>query len=85
MTGELAFQAALCWLQLDKPDLSLVHAWLSRAVELRFGPAERLLRALQAAQAGAHSPAQHCHELGEGRRVCHGGAALAPVAAAPTN
>jgi len=81
-TGIGAYHAALCYLQAGKPDPVAAQAWLSRSAEMNFLPARRLLRALQAADTGSHSPAPHCHDLGEGRQICHGGA---PVAAAPKN
>jgi len=46
-------------------------------------PAQRLLRALLIAEAGVHGPARHCHTLGDGQELCHGGAA--PLAAAAPN
>ena len=78
-----AYHAALCHLQAEKPDTIAARAWLSRSAELNFLPAHRLLRALQAAEAGAHSPVPHCHDLGEGRQICHGGAPVQPVVGAP--
>jgi hypothetical protein len=69
-----AYRAALCYLQADTPDPLAATAWLSRSAELKFLPADRLLRSLQAAQAGPHSTTAHCHNLGEGRQICHGGA-----------
>ena len=72
-----AYRAALCYLQAETPDTLAATAWLTRAAELKFLPADRLLRSLQAAQAGPHSAARHCHDLGDGRQICHGGAAPA--------
>ena len=69
-----AYRAALCYLQAETPDTLAATAWLSRSADLKFLPAERMLRSLQAAQAGPHSAVAHCHELGEGRKICHGGA-----------
>lgn len=80
-----AYHAAHCYLQADAPDLVAAKAWLTRSAEMNFLPAHRLLRSLQLAEAGAHSAARHCHDLGEGRQICHGGAAAPPVAAAATN
>lgn len=80
-----AYQAANCYLQADPPDLVAAKAWLTRSAELDFLPAQRLLRALLVAEAGAHSPARHCHDLGDARQICHGGAPAAPVATAPMN
>lgn len=80
-----AYQAAHCYLQSDTPDLVAAKAWLSRSAEMNFLPAHRLLRSLQAAESGAHGASRHCHDLGEGRQICHGGAPAPPVAAAATN
>jgi hypothetical protein len=81
-SGVSAYGAALCYLQADTPDTIAAKAWLMRSSELGFMPAHRLLRNLQIAEAGVHGPAPHCHSLGEGRQLCHGGAAPLPVAAA---
>lgn len=75
-----AYQAAHCYLQGDNPDLVAAKAWLARSAEMNFMPAHRLLRNLALAEAGVHASQRHCHDLGEGRQICHGGAAL-PVAA----
>jgi hypothetical protein len=78
-----AYRAALCYLQAEAPDMTAVRAWLSRSAELGFLPAQRMLRALPTADAGSHTPMAHCHDLGEGRQVCHGGAPEQPLAAVP--
>ena len=80
-----AYHAAFCYLQADSPDLVAAKAWLARSAEMDFLPAQRLLRSLLAAEAGAHSAARHCHDLGEGRQICHGGAPVPSVAAGITN
>ena len=80
-----AYQAAQCYLQADSPDLVAAKAWLTRSAEMNFVPAQRLLRSLLAAEASGHSATRHCHDLGEGRQICHGGAPAPPVAAAGTN
>jgi hypothetical protein len=77
-----SYHAANCYLQGDVPDLVAARAWLVRSAEMNFLPAQRLLRALAAAEAAAHASQRHCHDLGEGRSLCHGGA---PPAAAGTN
>jgi hypothetical protein len=69
-----SYQAAQCYLQGDTPDLVAARAWLVRSAEMNFLPAQRLLRALAAAEAAAHAGRHHCHDLGEGRTLCHGGA-----------
>jgi TPR repeat protein len=75
-----AYRAGLCYLQAEQPDMLAAKAWLARAAELGFMPAHRLLRSVLAAEAGPHAGAPHCHSLGEGRELCHGGAP--PLAAA---
>lgn len=81
-TGIDAYGAALCYLQADPPDALAAKAWLTRSAELDYLPAHRMLQALQRAESGPHSAAAHCHDIGQGRQICHGGA---PVAAAPKN
>jgi TPR repeat protein len=75
-----AYRAGLCYLQAEQPDVLAAKAWLARSAELDFMPAHRLLRSLLMAEAQPHLAAAHCHDLGEGRQLCHGGAA--PLAAA---
>jgi hypothetical protein len=80
-----AYRAALCYLQAETPDPLAATAWLQRSAEMQFMPADRMLRILQAAQAGQHGSTRHCHDLGEGRQLCHGGSAPAFAATpAPT-
>jgi TPR repeat protein len=79
-----AYHAAHCYLQADAPDLVAAKAWLARSAEMDFPPAHRLLRALQAAENGSHSSVRHCHDLGEGRQICHGGGSALPLAATTT-
>jgi len=76
------YQAAHCYLQGDSPDLVAAKAWLTRSAEMNFMPAHRLLRALTLAEAGVHAGQRHCHDLGEGRQICHGGV---PPPVATTN
>lgn len=76
-----AYRAALCYLQADTPDGVAAKAWLARSADAGFMPAHRLLRSLLIAEAGVHSAAPHCHVLGEGQQLCHGGAPRLPVAA----
>jgi TPR repeat protein len=75
-----AYRAGLCYLQADQPDMLAAKAWLSRASELGFMPAHRLLRSVLAAEASPHGGAPHCHPLGDGQQLCHGG--VPPLAAA---
>ncbi len=79
-TALAAYRAGLCYLQAKQPDALAAKAWLARAAELNFMPAHRLLRSLLIAEAQPHLAAAHCHDLGEGRQLCHGGAP--PLAAA---
>jgi hypothetical protein len=81
-TGLAGYRAALCYLQADPPDAVAAKAWLTRSSDAGFMPAHRLLRALAIAEAGPHGTAPHCHVLGEGQQLCHGGAAPLPLAAA---
>lgn len=76
------YRAALCYLQADPPDAVAAKAWLARAHDRGFMPAQRLLRALLVAEAGVHGPVRHCHSLGDGQQLCHGGAAP-PAGPAP--
>ena len=80
-----AYRAAVCYLEAGQPDMIAARAWLARSAAMDFPPAQRLLRALQAADAGVHAAVPHCHDLGEGRQICHGGTPVQPVAAAPEN
>jgi hypothetical protein len=50
-----SYNAAQCYLQGDTPDLVAARAWLVRSAEMNFLPAQRLLRALAAADAPAHA------------------------------
>lgn len=79
-----AYRAALCYLQAETPDVVAAKAWLARSAEAGFMPAHRMLRALLIAEAGAHSAAPHCHPLGEGQQICHGGTTRVPLAATAT-
>jgi hypothetical protein len=77
------YRAALCYLQAEPPDAVAAKAWLARAGERGFMPAQRLLRAMLIAEAGVHAPTRHCHSLGDGQQLCHGGAPP-PAATAAT-
>jgi len=79
-----AYRAALCYLQAETPELVAAKAWLGKSSEAGFMPAHRLLRSLLAAEAGLHVSSAHCHMLGEGQQLCHGGAPASPLfSAAP--
>jgi len=78
-TAISTYQAAHCYLQAETADLVAAKAWLARSAELNFMPAHRLLRALALAEGGVHASQRHCHDLGEGRQICHGGGAPPPA------
>jgi len=77
-----SYRAALCYLQADPADAVAAKAWLARSTEQGFMPAQRLLRSLLIAEAGMHGPTRHCHTLGDGQQLCHGGGP--PLTAAAT-
>lgn len=77
-----SYRAALCYLQAEPPDAVAAKAWLVRSTEQGFMPAQRLLRAMLIAEAGVHTSGRHCHPLGDGQQLCHGGAP--PLTAATT-
>lgn len=79
-----AYRAALCYLQADTPDVVAAKAWLARSSDAGFMPAHRLLRNLLIAEAGMHSTTAHCHTLGEGQQLCHGGSTPPSLATAAT-
>jgi TPR repeat protein len=78
-----AYQAALCYLQGQDADALAAKAWLARAAELNHLPAHRMLNAMLRAEAAQHPSAAHCHDLGEGRQLCHGGQGSARQTASP--
>jgi TPR repeat protein len=73
------YASGMCYLVSDKlgRDGVAAQAWLARAAELEHPLARRTLLSLREGSAAAavqHAPGYHCHELGLGRRLCHGGA-----------
>jgi hypothetical protein len=76
--ASLYYAGGLCHLYSDKlqRDPVAAAAWLARAGELDHPLARRTLLVLQEPTPAApmHSAAFHCHDLGEGRKLCHGGA-----------
>jgi TPR repeat protein len=76
-SAQAAYRTALCYLHGSEADPVAAKAWLSKAAEQNHLPAHRMLTALQRAQAAQHPPTPHCHALGEGRQLCHGGQASA--------
>jgi TPR repeat protein len=80
-TAAAAYYAGgMCYLVSDKVarDDVAATAWLTRAVELDHPLARRALIALRETNATPplHPAGFHCHELGQGRRLCHGGSVL---------
>jgi TPR repeat protein len=72
------YAAGLCYLASDKVprDKVAAAAWLGKAADLDHPLARRALLALRdEASPPIHPAGWHCHELGLGRRLCHGGAA----------
>jgi TPR repeat protein len=73
------YAAGLCYLASEKiaRDKVAAAAWLAKAAELDHPLARRALIALRDETTApiVHPAGWHCHELGLGRRLCHGGAA----------
>ena len=77
----LYYASGLCYLHSGKitRDPVAAAAWLTRAAELDHPLARRALIGLRepaAASVQAHPRGLHCHDLGLGRRLCHGGPVL---------
>jgi TPR repeat protein len=72
------YASGLCYLVSDRigRDTVAAQAWLARAAELEHPLARRALLSLRepGTAPALHAPGYHCHELGLGRRLCHGGA-----------
>jgi TPR repeat protein len=71
------YAAGLCYLASDQVarDKVAAAAWLGKAAELDHPLARRALISLRDETTPPIHPAGwHCHELGLGRRLCHGGA-----------
>jgi TPR repeat protein len=71
------YASGLCYLYSDKVarDPVAAGAWLTRAAELDHPLAKRALLALRDNTPDDHAPGGHCHDLGLGRKLCHGGTA----------
>jgi TPR repeat protein len=71
------YASGLCYLYSDRigRDTVAASAWLTRAAELEHPLARRALLALRENPPPTHAAGYHCHDLGLGRQVCHGGAA----------
>jgi TPR repeat protein len=70
------YASGMCYLYSDRlgRDTVAASAWLTRAAELEHPLARRALLSLRESASAAHAAGYHCHELGLGRKICHGGA-----------
>jgi TPR repeat protein len=69
------YASGLCYLYSDKVarDPVAAGAWLARAAELEHPQARRALIMLRESPSAATDPkTPHCHDLGLGRKLCHG-------------
>jgi len=73
-SAQSAFEAGLCYLHADPADVVAAKAWLTRAASQNHLHAHRMLKSVQRIDTLAHPTSPHCHDLGEGRMLCHGGA-----------
>jgi TPR repeat protein len=69
------YASGLCYLYSDKVgrDPVAASAWLTRAAELEHPLARRALLALRENTPSTDPAGYHCHDLGLGRKLCHGG------------
>jgi TPR repeat protein len=69
------YASGLCYLYSDRiaRDPVAAGAWLTRAAELDHPLARRALLALRDNTPDDHARGGHCHDLGLGRQLCHGG------------
>lgn len=70
------YATGMCYLVSDKVarDTVAAGAWLERAAELDHPLARRALLSLrEPGTAPLHAAGYHCHDLGLGRKLCHGG------------
>jgi hypothetical protein len=72
-SGEDFYHLALCQLNRAPADPGSARAWLDRAVAKDHLPAYRLLHLLGATEPASVAATRHCHDLGAGQRLCHGG------------
>lgn len=70
------YASGLCYLYSDKVarDPVAASAWLTRAADLDHPLARRALLSLRDNTPDDRAPGSHCHDLGLGRKLCHGGA-----------
>lgn len=74
--AESYYAGGMCYLVSDKVarDTVAASAWLERAAELDHPLARRALLSLREPNpAPLHAAGYHCHDLGLGRKLCHGG------------
>lgn len=71
----LYYASGMCYLVSDKVgrDSIAASAWLTRAAELEHPLARRALLSLRDTGMPLHPAGPHCHDLGLGRQLCHGG------------
>ncbi len=71
------YASGLCYLYSDKiaRDPVAAGAWLTRAAELEHPQAKRALIQMRDSAPSPHTAGPHCHDLGGGRKLCHGAAA----------
>ena len=70
------YASGLCYLYSDKVarDPVAASAWLTRAADLDHPLARRALLSLRDNTPDDRTAGSHCHDLGLGRKLCHGGA-----------
>jgi hypothetical protein len=67
------YHAGVCYLRAERFDLFAAKAWLNRASVLGHIPAQMMIARIDVAEREAHEPTMHCHDLGNDRKICHGG------------
>jgi hypothetical protein len=67
------YHAGVCYLRAERLDLFAAKAWLNRSASLGHIPAQMLVARIDAMERETHEPTQHCHDLGNDRKICHGG------------
>jgi TPR repeat protein len=67
------YHAGVCYLRTERLDVFAAKAWLQRSASLGHIPAQMLIARIDAAERESHEPTMHCHDLGNDRKICHGG------------
>jgi TPR repeat protein len=67
------YHAGVCYLRAERLDLFAAKAWLNRSASLGHIPAQMLVARIDAMERETHEPTLHCHDLGNDRKICHGG------------